>query len=72
MQKLCFYRFYVKFVKNTSLTMQQTSKWQTYLSYLHLEILRVRNSFSENYKIQVNNQHTDAILGNRASYMRMR
>ena len=50
MQKLSFYRFYVKFGKNTSLTMQQTSKWQTYLSYLHLEILRVRNSFSENYK----------------------
>ena len=24
--------------------MQQTSKWQTHLPYLHLETLRVRNS----------------------------
>ena len=24
--------------------LRQISKWQTYLSYLHLEILRVRNS----------------------------
>ena len=30
--------------------MQQTSKWQTHLTYLHLETLRVHNSFSENYK----------------------
>ena len=30
--------------------MQQTSKWQTHLTNLHLETLRVHNSFSENYK----------------------
>jgi len=30
--------------------MQQRSKWQTHLRYLHLETLRVHNSFSENYK----------------------
>ena len=30
--------------------MQQASKWQTHLLYLHLETLRVHNSFSENYK----------------------
>ena len=27
--------------------MQQTSKWQTHLPCLHLETLRVHNSFSE-------------------------
>ena len=27
--------------------MQKTSKWQTHLPYLHLETLRVHNSFSE-------------------------
>ena len=46
--------------------MQQTSKWQTYLTYLHLETLRVHNSFSEN---RTKDQHTDAILGNRASQL---
>ena len=46
--EVMFLPFYVKFVKNASLTMQQTIKWQTHLSYLHLETLRVRNSFSEN------------------------
>ena len=49
--------------------MQQTSKWQTHLTYLHLETLRVHNSFSENYKIRTKDQHTDAILGNRASQL---
>ena len=26
-----------KFGKNTSITMQKTTKWQTHLPYLHLE-----------------------------------
>ena len=30
--------FYFKFGKNTSITMQQTSIWQTHLPYLHLEL----------------------------------
>ena len=48
--------------------MQQTSKWQTQLPYLHLETLRVHNSFSQNYKnSNQKNQHTDAILCNKAS-----
>ena len=33
--------FYFNFVQTSQ--MQQTSKWQTYLSYLHLETLRVHN-----------------------------
>ena len=33
-----------------ALTMQQTSKWEKHLSYLHLGTLRVHNSVSENYK----------------------
>ena len=28
--------------------MQQTIKWQTHLSYLHVEKIRVHNPFSEN------------------------
>ena len=47
--------------------MQQASKWQTHLLYLHLETLRVHNSFSENYKNSNKNQHKDAILGNPVS-----
>ena len=48
--------------------MQQTSKWQTQLPYLHLETLRVHNSFSQNYKnSNQKNQHTNAILCNKAS-----
>ena len=47
--------------------MQQASKWQTHLLYLHLETLRVHNSFSENYKNSNKNQHKDVILGNPAS-----
>ena len=30
--------------------MQQTSKWEKHLPYLHVGTLRVRNSVSENYK----------------------
>ena len=36
--------FYFKFGKNTSITMQQTSKWQTHLPYLQLETLLVHKS----------------------------
>ena len=36
--------FYFKFCKNTSITIQQTSKWQTHLPYLQLETLLVHNS----------------------------
>ena len=51
--------------ENTSITMQQTSKWQTHLPYLFLETLRVHNSLSGNCKPQtINNRHTDDILGN--------
>ena len=39
--------FYFKFGKNISITMQQTSKRQTYLPY---ETLTVHNSLSDNYK----------------------
>ena len=39
-----------KFGQNTSITMQKTSKWQTHLPYLHLENLRVHNSWSDNFK----------------------
>ena len=42
--------FYFKFGKNASITMQQTTKWQTHEPYLHLETLRVYNSLSENCK----------------------
>lgn len=31
--KLCFY-FLLKFGENTSITMQQTSRWDTHLPYL--------------------------------------
>ena len=62
------FTLYFKFGKNTSITMQQTSKWQTHLPWLHLETLRVHNSFSENYKnSNKKTVGTDAILGNRAS-----
>ena len=30
--------------------MQQTSKWEKHLPYLHVGTLSVHNSFSENYK----------------------
>ena len=30
--------------------MQQTSKWEKHLPYLHVVTLRVHNSVSENYK----------------------
>ena len=30
--------------------MQQTSKWEKHLPYLHVGTLRVHNSVSENYK----------------------
>ena len=30
--------------------MQQTSKWETHLPYLHVVTLSVHNSVSENYK----------------------
>ena len=36
-----------KYPNNRWITMQKTSKWQTHLPYLHLETLRVHNSFSE-------------------------
>ena len=49
MQKLCFY-FFFKFGRNTSITMQQTSKWEKHLPYLHVGTLSVHNSISENYK----------------------
>ena len=50
MQKLCFYLFYSNLVKNTSITMEQTSKWEKHLPYLHVVTLSVHNSVSENYK----------------------
>ena len=37
---------YFKFGNDTSITMHQTSKWQTHFPYLHPETLRVDNSFS--------------------------
>ena len=37
-------------VKNTSITMQQTSKWEKHLPYLHVVTFSVHNSVSENYK----------------------
>ena len=52
--------------------MQQTIKWQTHLSYFHLENLRVHNSFSENYKLKFKRKksaHADALLGNRTSQL---
>ena len=36
--------------KNTSITMQQTSKWEKHLPYLHVGTIRVHYSVSENYK----------------------
>ena len=42
--------FYFKFGKNTSITMQQTSKWQTHLPYLHLATLKMYNLLADDYK----------------------
>ena len=42
--------FFFKFGKNTSIKMQQTSKWEKHLPYLHVGNLSVHNSVSENYK----------------------
>ena len=54
--------------ENNSITMEQTSKWQTHLPYLLLETLRVHNSISGNCKPQtINDLHTDVILGNRTT-----
>ena len=47
--------------------MQQTSKWEKHLPYLHVLTLSVHNSVSENLKFQRKYQHMDAILDNRAS-----
>ena len=42
--------FFSTLVKNTSIAMQQTSKWEKHLPYLHVVTLSVHNSVSENYK----------------------
>ena len=45
---VCNFKFSVeKYLNNRWITMQQTSKLQTHLSYLYLQTLRVHNSFSE-------------------------
>ena len=36
--------------------MQQTSKWRTYLPYLHLETLRVYNLLADDYKNTISRQ----------------
>ena len=36
--------------------MQQTSKWRTYLPYLHLETLRVYNLLADDYKNTISTQ----------------
>ena len=36
--------------------MQQTSKWRTYLPYLHLETLRVYNLLADDYKNTISAQ----------------
>ena len=36
--------------------MQQTSKWRTYLPYLHLETLRVYNLLADDYKKKISTQ----------------
>ena len=42
--------FTLNLVKNTSITMQQTGKWQTHLPYLHLATLKMYNLLADDYK----------------------
>ena len=49
--------------------MQQTSKWDKHLPYLHIGTLRVHNSVLKTIKIQREYQHTDAILDNKVSQL---